>query len=97
MPTFYEAASSSAFVVAHPSYDDIFALVSGDYVTFGWAVYGTTGVVGLDLDATGPWPHGLGTDGIRGVDAASLYETVMQMIDEYVNETGRWAAEEEEE
>lgn len=95
MLSFHDAVTNCAYIVANSDHEDIVGLISGDYVTFAYAVYGQSGLLGFELDGTGPWPHGLGTDGIRGVDAASLYETVLQMIDDFVRSTGRWGEEEE--
>lgn len=97
MQTVTDALTGCAFTVGHPDIPDLYAFVSGDYVTFGWAVYGNQGVIGFNLDETGPWPHGLGENGIYGVDAAQLYDTVSQMLVDFINLTGRWADDNEEE
>lgn len=99
-----EALSSCAFTVAHPELDDLIAMVSGDYVTFGWLQYGPHGVVGVELDGSGPVQHGLGNDhpgGLHGADAADLLDTVRQLLWDWatspeVDELDEWGDNHEE-
>lgn len=82
---------SSAFTIMDPEVEGAVAFVSGDYVTLGWVYtghYQRQYDRWVELDDTGPWPHGLGRDGLYGADAAAVYDKAREMLRNWVSEGG---------